>query len=57
MDLLIAETARTMPGIEMIQLECFSGNERAIRMYQSLGFVECGRIPGKIRYRGEWSMK
>jgi len=53
MELLLAETGRLLAGVEMVQLACFATNTTAIALYQSLGFVECGRIPGKIRHRGE----
>jgi len=30
----------------------FSTNERAIHVYRKMGYVETGRIPGCIKYRG-----
>ena len=51
MQILLSESERLIPGLEMIQLGCFASNVRAISLYTSLGFVECGRVPGKIRLR------
>lgn len=39
--------AEAEPGLEKVCLEVFSYNERAIRLYKKLGFIEEGR---KIKY-------
>ncbi|MBW8882682.1 MAG: GNAT family N-acetyltransferase, partial [Asticcacaulis sp.] len=38
-EVFIAEVRATMPSIRRIELACRESNERAIRLYQSLGFV------------------
>ncbi len=53
MRVVIEETERSIAGLRMIQLECFATNERALAMYRSFEFVECGRIPGRVHYLGE----
>jgi RimJ/RimL family protein N-acetyltransferase len=40
-------------GVRRVVLRVFSNNERAQQVYRNCGFVECGRIPGMVRYRGE----
>ncbi len=37
-------------GYEQAELTVIEGNERAYKLYQSLGFVECGRIPKANKY-------
>jgi len=39
-------------GLESIYLEVFSTNDRAIHVYRKMGYVETGRIPACIKYRG-----
>lgn len=38
-------------GLEMIILGLFADNKRAHHLYQSLGFVEFGRLIGSYRYK------
>ena len=37
-------------GFEQLELTVVEGNQRAIHLYESLGFRECGRIPDANRY-------
>lgn len=37
-------------GYEQAELTVVEGNDRAYRLYQSLGFNECGRIPHANKY-------
>jgi RimJ/RimL family protein N-acetyltransferase len=37
-------------GYEQAELEVIAGNERAIRLYQKLGFREYGRFPDNMKY-------
>lgn len=37
-------------GFEQAELTVVSGNERAIGLYKSLGFEECGRVPNSNKY-------
>ncbi len=37
-------------GFEQAELNVVDGNKRAIRLYKSLGFRECGRIPNANKY-------
>ena len=43
------EWARTAPKVEKIELMVRATNERAIRLYRSLGFEEEGRIRRRVR--------
>jgi RimJ/RimL family protein N-acetyltransferase len=40
-------------GVRRVVLRVFSVNERAQQVYRNCGFVECGRIPAMVHYRGE----
>ena len=37
-------------GLEQAELAVADGNDRAYRLYESLGFRKCGRIPGAYKY-------
>ncbi len=41
-------------GIEKIMLEVFAINDRAIHVYEKMGYVGVGRIPGDVKYRDEY---
>ena len=38
-------------GFERVELGVMEGNERACRLYRSMGFRECGRMPDAFRFR------
>jgi RimJ/RimL family protein N-acetyltransferase len=48
---LIAQAQRL--GVRRLVLRVFSNNDRAQQVYRNCSFVECGRIPGMVRFRGE----
>lgn len=48
---LCAQSSRL--GVRRLVLRVFSVNERAVQVYRNCGFVECGRIPELVHYRGE----
>jgi len=37
-------------GFEQIELDVVEGNERAISLYKSVGFIEYGRFPNANKY-------
>jgi ribosomal protein S18 acetylase RimI-like enzyme len=41
-------------GVEKIVLEVFATNDRAIHVYEKMGYRVVGRVPGEIRYRGDY---
>ena len=41
-------------GIEVIQLNVRSDNERAIKLYEKFGFEKCGVIPGNMKINGKF---
>jgi len=51
---MMRELERQAPrlGLESIYLEVFSTNDRAIHVYRKMGYVETGRIPMCIKYKG-----
>ena len=54
MQSVIDQAERHLPNLRLIQLDVFASNERAIHLYQRLGFMEYGRLPGAILRRGEY---
>ena len=47
------ETRAVKAGIEVLCLEVYSISP-AVEFYRRLGYVEYGRLPGGIRYKGEY---
>lgn len=54
MNLVISEAQKKLPGLKMITLDCFANNEIALKLYRSLGFIEYGRLPKGLNYRGSF---
>jgi RimJ/RimL family protein N-acetyltransferase len=48
---LVAQAQRL--GVRRLVLRVFSNNERAQQVYRNCGFIECGRIPQMVHFRGE----
>ncbi|MEO8581739.1 MAG: GNAT family protein [Patescibacteria group bacterium] len=46
--------AKDILGLKMIELTCYADNLAGQRLYTSLGFVEYGRVPGAIFYKGKY---
>jgi len=51
---LMSEVKHMMPDLRLITLSCFGQNTVAQNLYKKVGFVECGRIPGKILHQGQY---
>jgi putative acetyltransferase len=53
---LMKEAERQAPqmGLESIMLEVFATNDRAIHVYEKMGYRRIGAIPGGVKYRGEY---
>ena len=47
-----AEAQAKNLGVERLILEVFSVNDRAIHVYEKMGFRRIGAIPGGVKYRG-----
>jgi len=47
-------TARTMPGIEMIQLSVGADNRAAIALYRKFGFIDWGLEPKALKLAGRY---
>jgi RimJ/RimL family protein N-acetyltransferase len=41
-------------GLKILVLSVFATNERAIHVYEKVGFVKCGRVPRKHFHRGKY---
>lgn len=50
-------------GVEQLELEVVADNERAIALYEKMGFEICGTLPNSMKYKdgtyadGHWMMK
>ena len=52
MSLVISEAQKKLPGLKIVVLDCFTNNDVAQKLYRSLGFIEYGRLPQGLNYRG-----
>ncbi len=41
-------------GLRLLILHCFETNDRALHLYEKLGFVRAGLIPGMYAYKGAY---
>lgn len=46
--ILLEEAVRC--GYEIMELDVYAGNTRAIGLYKKLGFTECGRLKNAVKY-------
>lgn len=53
MDVLLVRAAAI--GLRFVTLHVFSNTPRAIHLYEKMGFISCGRVPGLIRYRRQYA--
>jgi RimJ/RimL family protein N-acetyltransferase len=51
---ILEEGKRCIPQLRIIVLGLFENNHRARQMYEEFGFVEFGRLPKGILYRGDY---
>jgi len=51
---LIDEAVKNIPGLKIIDLTVFAINKRAKHLYESVGFIEYGRLPKGIKYKDEY---
>ena len=47
------EFTRQQPQLEWLELQAFAHNTPGLRLYESLGFVEIGRVQDRFRIRGQ----
>lgn len=50
----VAEAARKLPGIRMIELKVKAPNRVALALYKKLGFMEYGKLPEGTQHRGKF---
>lgn len=51
---VLNEAYKKMDGLKQIKLTCFANNQPAQALYKQQGFVECGRVPNALFYRGKY---
>jgi RimJ/RimL family protein N-acetyltransferase len=51
---VIEEAKNRLRGIEMLTLDVYSENEKAIKMYEKLGFKKAGVIPNGLKYKNRY---
>lgn len=54
MNTVINEAITHLEGLKLITLEVFGNNTAAINLYQKVGFIEFGRLPGGRLHRGQY---
>lgn len=54
MDLVIKEATKNLKGLKIITLECFANNKVAISLYQKMGFIKFGQLPGGLKRKGKF---
>lgn len=52
MNLVLSEAQKKLPDLKIVILDCFANNDIALKLYRSLGFIEYGRLPKGLNYRG-----
>jgi RimJ/RimL family protein N-acetyltransferase len=48
---VIEESKRKIRGLELITLDVYSENERAVKMYEKIGFTKYGELPEGLKYK------
>ena len=41
-------------SLKLLILQCFENNDRALHLYESLGFIHAGLVPGVYAYKGRF---
>lgn len=54
MRIAINEAWNAIPGLRIIVLHYIEGNDVAKRLYEKLGFKECGRLPKGMLFHGSY---
>ncbi|MCA9371411.1 GNAT family N-acetyltransferase [Candidatus Woesebacteria bacterium] len=55
MSTIIEEATQHIGGLKIIKLQCYGLNTPALNLYKKLGFVEYGRLPEGIQYKGQYA--
>lgn len=50
----LTESVKKIPGLKIFVLNVYSPNTIAQQLYKKLGFIECGRIPKSVWFKGEY---
>lgn len=50
----VLQLGKEYMGLKMVKLGVFAINEKALKLYQKLGFVEYGKLPKGLLYKGEY---
>lgn len=54
LECVIEQSVINMPKLAIVSLEVYSENETAIQIYKNLGFVNYGRLPKSVNFRGRY---
>lgn len=46
----MVQWAERHPVLELLDLDVFADNERALKLYRKLGFIEIGKVPNRARF-------
>jgi len=53
MKLVFNEASKNLPKLKTVTLGVFANNQKALKMYKNFGFIEYGRLPNGIQYKGK----
>ena len=54
MKLVFSEASKNLPKLKIATLGVFAENQKALKMYKNFGFIEYGRLPNGIQYKGKF---
>lgn len=52
---VLEEAKKKIQGLELVILDVFSENEKAIRMYEKIGFRKSGILPRGLKYKDRYA--
>lgn len=51
---VLEEAKNNIPGLELVILDVYSENDKAIKMYEKLGFIKGGAFPKGLKYKDRY---
>jgi L-phenylalanine/L-methionine N-acetyltransferase len=54
---VLEEAKMRMDNLRIVKLTVFTENTPAVSLYKKLGFIEYGKIPGAVLYKGEYQSR
>lgn len=51
---VLEEAKKNLAGLKIVKLYVYEPNEPARALYKKVGFTECGRLPGGLKYKEKY---